>query len=459
MKKYFVLIVLMFFAIQVTKAQNVFDVTDISQENDIYSGEENEAAVLIRCNHSIPLSFSSSMDKVVNVYMSDLQGTDSLYYLVFPTGKKYRGRELTITAPGYQSYIVSLELEPKQLVSYQIIDPNSMVDAGCYRGHRNKGIQEIKTANYEEARNQFILARECSDVNKDENEKNIQLVDTIVYYRQKANNCFDLVDYREASEYYSKVIELNSYDIFASTRRNECILKFSENCQALYDRAEYFFSIKDYDKAKEFYQRIVDEKCQSYRNAVTRINEIEKYLLARKDHNTVISYEFDLNGNCPFGFHVGSYKMKKVGGFFEMNFNGKLFDVFRSSASYGDKPELNIAFGFTRKIASPVWIYFGPGFTFKSYFGNFIKDIYPVKNVPYPSDKKEGLVEEIKDGKTVYDLEKTNFAFAVSPTIGIVVKYSYFALRLGYQYRFAFKKELQDYIKSNRFSIGVGVAF
>ena len=69
MKKYFVLIVLMFFAIQVTKAQNVFDVTDISQENDIYSGEENEAAVLIRCNHSIPLSFSSSMDKVVNVYM------------------------------------------------------------------------------------------------------------------------------------------------------------------------------------------------------------------------------------------------------------------------------------------------------------------------------------------------------------------------------------------------------
>ena len=172
-----------------------------------------------------------------------------------------------------------------------------------------------------------------------------------------------------------------------------------------------------------------------------------------------ISYEFDLNGNCPFGFHVGSYKMKKVGGFFEMNFNGKLFDVFRSSASYGDKPELNIAFGFTRKIASPVWIYFGPGFTFMSYFGNFKENTYPVKNVPYPSDKKEGLVEVIKDDKTVYDLDKTNFAFAVSPTIGIVVKYSYFALRLGYQYRFAFKKELQDYIKANRFTIGVGVAF
>lgn len=457
MKKYFVLIVLMFFAIQVTKAQNVFDVTDISQENDIYSGEENEAAVLIRCNHSIPLSFSSSMDKVVNVYMSDLQGTDSLYYLVFPTGKKYRGRELTITAPGYQSYIVSLELEPKQLVSYQIIDPNSMVDAGCYRGHRNKGIQEIKTANYEEARNQFILARECSDVNKDENEKNIQLVDTIVYYRQKANNCFDLVDYREASIYYTKVLELNSYDIFASVRRDECIIKFTENCQALYERAEHFFNIKDYDKAKEFYQRIIDEKCQSYRNAVSRINEIEKYQLARKDHNRVISYEFDLNGNCPFGFQIGTYKMRKVGGFFELNFSGKMIDAIRDACSYGDKPEVNISFGFTRKLANPVWIYFGPGFTSKFYYGEFDEGEYPNNKSPYPNDNKDGL--KVNSSSEKYDLNRTNFALAVSPTIGIVVKYSYFALRLGYQYRIALKHDLQDFIKANRFSIGVGVAF
>ena len=78
MKKYFVLIVLMFFAIQVTKAQNVFDVTDISQENDIYSGEENEAAVLIRCNHSIPLSFSSSIG-VPAKYLSE--------YLLFTKSK------------------------------------------------------------------------------------------------------------------------------------------------------------------------------------------------------------------------------------------------------------------------------------------------------------------------------------------------------------------------------------
>lgn len=146
MKKLFMLMA-MVFATQIIIAQNVFEVTDISQPNDIYSGEDDEAAVLIRCNHQIPLSFSSSMDKEVNVYMSDLQGTDSLYYLVFPTGRKYRGRELTITAPSYRAYNISLELEPKQLVSYQIIDPNSMIDAGCYRGHRNKGIQELKNSN------------------------------------------------------------------------------------------------------------------------------------------------------------------------------------------------------------------------------------------------------------------------------------------------------------------------
>lgn len=457
MKKIFVLMALVAFTSQALIAQNVFEVTDISQPNDIYSGEDNEAAVLIRCNHTIPLKFSSSMDKIVNVYMSDLQGTDSLYYLVFPTGKKYRGRELTIYAPGYQSYVVGLELEPKQLVSFQIIDPNSMVDAGCYRGHRNKGVLELKNANYEEARNQFELARECSDVNKEENEKNIQLVDTIIAYRRKANNNFELLDYRQASIYYSKVVELNSYDMFASTRRDDCIVKFTEDCQAFFDRAEYFFNQKEYDKAKELFQKVIDLKCQNYSSAVSRINEIEAFQIARKNHNTVLTYELDLSGDSPFGIHIGGYKMKKTGGFFEIDFNGKIFDTMRGSCSYGDAPEVNTSFGFTHKIANPVWFYIGPGFTYKPYYGEFNDKTYPVQDVPYPDDNYKGLAASTNPNER-HDLTKTNPAFAISPTIGIVVKYSYFALRIGYQYRFSTKKDLQDYIKANRFTIGIGVA-
>ena len=124
-------------------SQNILEVKDISQSNDVFSSANDEAAVLICCHHSIPLSFSSSMDKSAVPFRTELQGSDSLYYIAFPTGNRYRGRELAISSPGYYSVSISLELQPKQLLSYQITDPNALVDAGCYRGHRNKGMEEI----------------------------------------------------------------------------------------------------------------------------------------------------------------------------------------------------------------------------------------------------------------------------------------------------------------------------
>ena len=152
-------------------AQNVFEVKDISQPNDVYSSADDEAALLIRCHQSIPLSFSSSMDKSADPFRTEIQGSDSVYYIAFPTGNRYRGRELTISSPGYSSIVIQLDLQPKQLLSLQVTDPNALVDAGCYRGHRNRGVEEIKKSNYEEARNQFVVARECSDCNQEENER------------------------------------------------------------------------------------------------------------------------------------------------------------------------------------------------------------------------------------------------------------------------------------------------
>ena len=55
--------------------------------------------------------------------------------------------------------------------------------------------------------------------------------------------------------------------------------------------------------------------------------------------------------------------------------------------------------------------------------------------------------------------EKANLAFAVSPVVGITAKYSYFAVRLTYQYRWSVQKDLQDFMGPSRVSVGVGVAF
>ena len=71
-------------------AQGVLQVTDISQPNDVYSSAEDEAAVIIRCHESIPLKFSSTMDKSADPFQTELQGADSVYYIAFPTGNRYR---------------------------------------------------------------------------------------------------------------------------------------------------------------------------------------------------------------------------------------------------------------------------------------------------------------------------------------------------------------------------------
>lgn len=467
------ILLLCFFLIGgITIAQNILEVKDISKSNDVYSSEKDEAAIIIRCHESIPLTFSSTMDKSVDVFRKELQGTDSLYYITFPTGKRYRGRELTISSRGFYSVNLELELQPKQLLTFQVVDPNALVDAGCYREHRNKGIEEIKKSNYNEARNQFIVARECSDCNKTENEENIALVDSLIILRQKGDDAFKLLDYVNAREYYLKVLSLNSYDTYASNRSAICIQNFTEECVSLFAKAESYFGEKEFEKAKELYEKIVEKECRNAPLAIERLNSISTNMRAKKDHARVLSYEY--RKDVPFGFSYGKYNMHKAGGFFQMDFNGTTFDAARSDCKYGDVkfPELNLSFGWTVKIASPVWIHFGPGFTVKMYYGKYMKKKFP--KVGYGQDEWK-LLDQTKMGdevilKTAENREeppeqyedgwtKANLASAISPVIGVTVKYSFFALRFTYQYRWTLEKQLNDFVGAHRLSAGIGIAF
>ena len=455
-----------------TFAQNILEVKDVSQSNDVYSSANDEAAVLIRCHRSIPLTFSSTMDKTAVPFRTELQGSDSLYYIAFPTGNRYRGRILTIDSPGYATVGITLELQPKQLLSYQITDPNALVDAGCYRGHRNKGMEEIKNSNYEEARNQFVVARECSDCKTEENESNIALVDSLILYRQKGDEAYKLLDYVKASNYYSKILALNAYDNYASNRNTICIRNYNDECAALYTKAEYYYSEKEYDKAKELYEKVVERECTNMSIAVERLNAISSLQRAKKDHSRVFTYEY--RKDVPFGFSYGQYNMHKTGGFFQMDFNNMVFKAARSDCKYGDEkfPELNMSFGWTIKIAAPIWIHFGPGFTGKMYYGSYLDKQFPKKGFgsedwQYLDKTKMGNEEVLATAPGLDEAperyedgwKKANLAFAMSPVVGITAKYSYFAVRLTYQYRWSIQKDLQDFMGASRLSVGVGVAF
>ena len=458
--------VLLAFVANMAFAQNVLQITDVSQPNDVFSSSDDGAALMIRCHRSIPLRFTSSMDKSADPFKTELQGTDSIYYIAFPTGDRYRGRELTVYAKGYAPVSYELDLRPKQLVTLNIIDPNSMVDAGCYRGHRNKGMEELKNMNYEEARNQFVVASECSDVDSVENNRNIARADSLIDTRQKADAAFRLLDYRLASQYYSEVLALNPYDTYASNRNTMCVQNFQQECMTMYTKAEHYYNEKDYDKAKELYQTIINKECSMTTIATERINAISSLQTAKKDHARVFTYEW--RKDSPIGLSYGKYNMHKVGGFFQMDFNAKVFDAIRKDCHYGDEkfPELNIAFGWTVKIYDPIWIHVGPGFTGKMYYGSYLSDKYPEKGFGETEllDQKEmgsDLTLPRNDVPANYEdgWKKANFAFAVSPIIGITAKYSYFAIRLTYQYRWSVQSKLQDFMGRSRLSVGVGVAF
>ena len=453
-------------------AQKVLESKEVSQSNDVYTSQNDEAAVIIRCHESIPLRFSSSMDKGVEPFRTELQGSDSVYYIAFPTGKRYRGRELTIMSRGYRSININLELIPKQLRSFVISDPNAMVDAGCYREHRNMGMEEFKQCNYEDARNQFLLARECSDCNVEENMSNLALVDSVILFRQEGDKAFKIMDYVTAGDYYMKVYSLNANDTYANDRYFDCEDNFSKECFKLFYQAEFYYNEREYDKAKELYNLVVSKKCHNINIASERLNVINSSLRAKRDHSRVFTYDY--RKDAPIGFSIGNYNMHKVGGFFQMDLNTYVFDALRSECQYGDKnfPEMNMSFGWTLKIINPVWINFGPGFTGKMFYGDYKDKKYP--KVGYGHDewslldsKKMGdeiilmladtaneVPEEYKDG-----WKHANFGCAISPVIGLTAKYSYFALRLTYQYRWSIKKDLKDFMGTNRFSLGVGVAF
>ncbi|MBR5037144.1 MAG: hypothetical protein IKX65_00260 [Prevotella sp.] len=429
-------------------AQGVLQIENVSNPKDVFSSSGDQAAVRIRCHRDIPLSFSSSMDKSTEPFNTTVEGSDSVYYIEFPTGNRYRGRTLVVMAPGYYNLDVPLDLSPKQLVTFRIYDPNSIVDAGCYRLHRNKGIEEIKNMNYPEASNQFKLAFECSDVDSVENRVNLALADSLQHLRNDAEKAYQLLDYSQAAEIYNIIIGLNSYDSFAKDRYNECYSKFSSECNIAFKKAEAYFNEKEYEKAKELYQRIIDRGCYQSPVATDRVNTIDRFLTSKRSHATVLSYEW-IKG-APIGLQVGQYNQHKAGGFFHINLNPEIFNAIRNEHEIGDVAEVLIGFGWTIKVVDPVWIHFGPGFGTKLYYGEYLDNKYPDEN---------GKPISTSDLKEKGDQDKVNTAFSLNPEIGFTAKYNYFAFRLTYQYRFSFKKELDDFIGKHRIMLGVGVAF
>ena len=447
-------------------AQNNLSYENESKQGDAFASGGDTARVVIRCHESLQLYFYSRADGgSIDPYEVTTEGSYNLYDFRLPTDaaddelKLLSRRVLIVSAKNHNNLEIPLNLSSKQYVKLKVFDPDDNALNNPYVRYRNEAYQEYKNLNYAKARQLFVQASKMSDADQHEAQVNIDMVDSVMYYREKADDAFNKAQFLDAYNYYSKVLSWNGDDSYATTRKQESNNHFRSNCDIAFQKAEYFFSERKYAEAKEQYQIMMDARCYEnipiYASVEARIQLIDDILRSRKDHSRVITYEW--NKDTPIGIHYGTYKSHKVGGFFQMDINSNVIDAVQSSSTEDSKlhlrPELNLSFGWTFKIYEPVWAFIGPGVTGKLYYGHY-------KDKQFPSFEFNEVAEKAKLSEDSDDmLTKINFAYAVSPVVGLVVKYSYFAIRATYQYRFCFNKDYQEFIKKNRFSFGVGVAF
>jgi len=351
--------------------------------------------------------------------------------------------QMSVNMDGFTPLPLSWTLSPKQWIQYFIYPDTTIVD--CYHQLTREGMKLFQTGNYEESKRKYEETKTCSKIN-DEDKKyvddRLQLIDTLILWKNMANDYFIRSEYVKSIEYYNKIFEKNSTDDFCRQRIFEAQVKQSDDCKMIFDKAEGYYNDKDKVNAEILYQKVIDQQCSGYMAEATQ--QLRKIKESLNDAcRNVLTYEYAKD--APIGFSIGSYKAHKVSGYFTLRLNSDVFEAIRTNTDSTMRPELNVSFGWTIPIVKPVWIFFGPGYTG---VGQYVANSNDKQN-----DSQNASQEKL-------DFKINN---AISPEIGILGKIVLgkvgIALRYTFQYRFALDKDMQDYIGQSRHVFGIGICF
>jgi len=427
----------------------------VDKDPEIDQAGGGQAGAIISCPTTLELSFSSNVDRAIDVYKTETRGDVRFYYLRLIVGRyrgaSYTNRMLEVSAPGFVPLRFPLELQPSESKSFEIFDPNATVGVGCFYQNFNEGTELFKKALYNEAREKYKLSMECTDMPADADiPAKIRDIDSILVLRPEADRLFDQLFYKDASTAYLKIVSYNAEDQYAQNRAREAERIYTDNCKVYYDGAELHFSNGDYAEAKKLYEMVVAMSCPKSTEASVRLVDIQKIEYDRSKRIQVIAYEFSPSpsviGNLPhypadpiktqalIGLTVGAYKEKKFSGYFSLRFTPSIFPALQKDYDNSLRSEFDVSAGWTTmKLQIPVWGFFGIGYT-------------GVSSWDY-----EDLTEE---GNPTFRLHS-----AISPEIGILGKIGPLALRYTFQYRFPFDKDRQDFIGQLRNVFGIGICF
>ncbi|MCL1850452.1 MAG: hypothetical protein FWF70_03460 [Bacteroidetes bacterium] len=394
-----------------------------------------DACVTFIARNNLELSFTSSVDKVVNVASKNNIGEYTEYNLTLPTDNlQYLDRILYVSCQLFpQSVSINLMLEAKESLRFYVYLSE------CYSIHYKNAINYLSQTAYQEAKEEFATAQKCFDAPSDgEVVAKIVIIDSILNLRTIAKEQFELLDYQASMETYTKILSYNPNDNYARQRYNECQQENDRLCDKIMTKAHKYFEEGDYEKAKILYNRVVKYNCYT-KDPETRkilekdLKDVEEFELKKKELLAVITYQWAIN--TPFGVSVGSYRDRKWGGYFTFLFNPDIFESFRGNfPTKRERPEIDAAFGATVRPSinkwTPIWIAFGLGYTAVGIQTNH--DTY------HAVSPEAGILVKIPFGK--------------NPKAGL-------ALRYTFQYRFSIDFTQQKYVKPVNNIVGLGFCF
>ena len=463
-------------------------------------GDRHEAKLEFVTREPFSLSFESNIDPDLDVRVDSVSG-EKRYSIIFVTQSPeydYTGRRLTIRVAGFRPYQMPLALQDKQKFEYTVSDPYSVLRSP-YFVYMEKGNEQFLAGEYQQARDNYEIVKACPEyaANKETVDSHLAKCDSMILWNTTAVEKEQFNKYLEAYRLYQKMMVENSSNYNIKENAQRALDNFNADCNSLMKMGLQNFDNGDLERARDYYERVVSNGCAQAEAAGDQISEIRKQLNRRNVHARTIFYEWQ--PNVPFGLTYAVCYNNRVSGYFSFHFNwafinmiaqrtydenGKfteeetpvagnnqlagthyLYDM--SDWEYSEKRkaivprelkyEAAVSWGWTCHVWLPIYVHWGFGYT----GGGFDTPMSYSAAVEKLSEK-----EILEDWGTLSASNKrkameVNWCSAVSPEVGVILKYWRLNLKVTWKYNFwiGYDDQYEDFYKDNSSKISLGAGF
>lgn len=469
----------------------------------------HEAMVQFVTKEPFELAFKSNLDAELNLTCDSLAGTKT-YSIVFITqapGEDFSYRRLTIMTPGFEDYLLMLPLKDKQKFVYDVSDPYSQLRNPFYV-NMERAQEVYQRGNYHYAKDIFQLCKTCPEYedNAEMVEEHIARCDSMMKWYDEALTHGHFARYRAEAECWGKMMQYSD-DAQLRTNLFAAQTNFTNDCEALYRMAGNALNDNNLEKAKVYYQEIIDNGCSYYLSEATdALAQIRKTEVRKNDHSRTLMVV--ASGNM-YGLSWGNYYVSRPAGWYgTFMFNKQDIDLltgktyvkggFKNSFdnySYGvnvltlqeveshefrrenmeadaDKNlgryvpkdgkldfEAMLAFGGSWHVWEPIFVHCGIGYHGGG-FCDFSESLFLDACQSAAKDQSFSLNNSKTWGSDFkHDYTKHYWFHGVAPEVGIVLKYWRLAVKFSYQYTMWFDdRNYEEFLDDNynRFQFGVG---